>query len=43
MSLSWFITGISSDRIRSELTIAAANDGTVTRALDLSRLPRAYP
>ena len=26
----------------SELIIATANDDTVTRALDLGRLPRAY-
>ena len=38
MSRSWFIAGISSERIRSKLTIATANDGTVTRALDLGRL-----
>ncbi len=36
-SRSCFITGISSERIRSELTIATANDGTVPRALDLGR------
>jgi hypothetical protein len=41
-SRSWFGTRISSERIRSALIIATANDDTLKRALDLGRLPDAY-